>query len=414
MKYPLFFFLISFGFLACSQQIKPDNRYEESVIQSTPADDQNRRSVKPDTVIERSAFKNYVFVLDGEAIDQEELSRYAGASLHTVFPYDTTLQGRDYSGAVLFHTPQSALPEPYADDPAYFVNGIQVSPYDIRWSIPESYNKLEKSTKDTVIDGMRYHGSVHVDTDEDFFADRITFAEAVEKYTDLPLQDVIVHWHSGSKKDGGRIIQDHFSIYHIKPSGIRAVAIDSVRFAHHEKFVVHIADHGYRRSDLIDKEGRVRTNRWTSDKAQLLFENPLEIDTACPCYVANFVRNGDDVFQLTELKPEPYGGDALYLEKLSRLLGLPGKAANPAARDSMRVQFIVTRTGMLAELQAIGSPSPTDGKILQAIKRYSCSWSRGMFSGRPVLTQRNMTIIYSKDPNGNIVSLDDLEYRYDE
>src|SRR5690606_38708253 len=229
----------------------------------------------------------------------------------------------------------------YADDPAYFINGIQVSPYDIRWSIPESYNTLEKSTKDTVVDGTRYHGFVLVDTDEDFFADRITFAEAVDKYTDLPLQDVIVHWHSGSKKDGGRIIQDHFSIYHIKPSGIHAVSIDSVQFAHHEKFVVHIADHGYRRGDLIDKGGRVRTNRWTSDKAQLLFENPLEIDTACPCYIANFVRNGDNVFQLTELKPEPYGGDVLYLEKLSGLLGLPGKAGNPTDPDSLDRKSVV-------------------------------------------------------------------------
>ncbi|MEC3882088.1 hypothetical protein, partial [Parapedobacter sp. 10938] len=98
----LFFLLALFGMQACSQQRKPDNQQEEPLTRNTPVNDQHTRTVKPDTAAlfptERGAFKNYAFVINGEVIDQEALSDYAGATLHTVFSYDTTLQGRKYSG----------------------------------------------------------------------------------------------------------------------------------------------------------------------------------------------------------------------------------------------------------------------------------------------------------------------------
>ncbi|MEC3882089.1 hypothetical protein, partial [Parapedobacter sp. 10938] len=360
------------------------------------------------------AFKNYAFVINGEVIDQEALSDYAGATLHTVFSYDTTLQGRKYSGAVLFHTPQRAAPPvSYADDPAYFINGIQVSARNIRWSVPEDYHNVEKSSRDTLIGGVRYHGSIRLNTTEDFFADLLSLPKFLEKYTDTPpIEDVIVHWYRPARlKRGlygvGSVIQGLFSLYYINPNSIRAIEFSRIRFAEGEKHIVHLIDDGYWSGGDISK--------WDSQiKAKAIFEDPLSMDTAYPCYVANLDRNGDNVFQLTELKPEPYGGETLYLEKLSGLLGLSvDKTADPVVRDSVRIQFIVTRTGMLAELQMIDPPTSNGAGILQAIKRLSCVWSRGMFSGRPVLTQRKMTIMYSKDPNGNIVSLDDLEYRYD-
>src|SRR5690606_7124831 len=123
---------------------------------------------------EYGTFENYAFVLNGKVIEQQALVNHPGAVLDKIHPYgNIELEGKKYRGAVYFHTPDHpAPPVPYADDPAWFINGRQVSSLDIRSSRPELYSKVRKSAQDTVIDGTLYEGSIHVDTDEDFFAGR--------------------------------------------------------------------------------------------------------------------------------------------------------------------------------------------------------------------------------------------------
>jgi len=78
-------------------------------------------------------FEDYAFVLNGNVIEQDSLMNYFGTKLNTVFPYPIQLEGRSYKGAVYFHNKEYyAPPIRYANDPAYFVNGRQVSPYHIR------------------------------------------------------------------------------------------------------------------------------------------------------------------------------------------------------------------------------------------------------------------------------------------
>ncbi|MEC3880827.1 hypothetical protein, partial [Parapedobacter sp. 10938] len=111
--------------------------------------------------------------------------------------------------------------------------------------------------------------------------------------------------------------------------------------------------------------------------------------------------------------PKPYGGEETYLKKISTTMGLPDeKPTKHMASDSIAVQFFLTRNAMLAELESTSPDKPGHARILHAIKRNSCLWSAGIQSGRLVpATRRKMTVFYSRDQNGDIRSLDSLEYR---
>src|SRR5690606_25025323 len=213
----------------------------------------------PDTALlfptTHGSFENYVFILNGKVIEQHELAEYPGATLNNVFPYAITLGGHNYPGAVYFHTQERyAPPVRYADDPAYFVNGRQVSPFHIRQTEVEAYTRIEKSVGDTLINGTLYKGCIQVHTDEDFFAHRTALPQLIHQYAGLPPDKVIVHWRSSASqyRDGdefGVIIRDHFPIHYfsIKKRGttpnvsdffrfdVRAVEVDRIQFAEGER-----------------------------------------------------------------------------------------------------------------------------------------------------------------------------------
>ncbi|TJZ50056.1 hypothetical protein FAZ15_21800 [Sphingobacterium olei] len=143
-------------------------------------------------------------------------------------------------------------------------------------------------------------------------------------------------------------------------------------------------------------------------------DEPVTLGQDCLCYIADFDTTSKAIAYATELKPQPYEGEIAYLEKLSQIIGLSAEnTVQSTFRDSISVQFIVTKTGMLALLEPIGSQKPEHENLLQAIKRHSCTWSLAMNSGRTLLFRRKMTIFYTKDKNGNIQSLDSLAYKYD-
>ncbi|CDT17882.1 exported hypothetical protein [Sphingobacterium sp. PM2-P1-29] len=126
------------------------------------------------------AFEHYAFVLNGKVIEHQTLVNNPEAQLNNIFPYPIRLGGRRYLGAVYFHTEARYAP-PVRDInlPAYFINGTQISPYQIRSIKMELYRRIAKSAKDTTINGTLYHGSVHVDTDEDYFAARISLPDLI-------------------------------------------------------------------------------------------------------------------------------------------------------------------------------------------------------------------------------------------
>ncbi|MEC3882080.1 hypothetical protein [Parapedobacter sp. 10938] len=399
MRHLLFLLSVLIGVQACFQQGKSTHSDSSELFPN-----------------EYGTFEKYAFVVDGEIIEQQLLMDYPGAILNKVFPYDTTLAGHEYQGVLYFHTPghPPVHPVPYADDPAYFVNGTQVSPFDVRSLIPEACSRIEKSTRDTTIGDKFYAGSLHVETDEDFFAKYIALPEFLERHTDLPLNQIIVDFRGSNYYDQsyvGTVIHDHFPIYHINPQRLQSVKIDHILTTDGERYVVQLIDNRYNKGGGIRDKGM-----WASQlKARSIFEDSATIGTDCPCYVSDFVDTaGRHVFHATELDPEPYQGVKVYLKKLSSIMGLPAeKPETLTVLDSIAVQFIVTRIGMLTGLEANVPDKPGHARILQAIKINSCPWSVGAFSGSPVMTKRKITIFYSKDPSGKIVSLDDLEYRYD-
>jgi len=144
------------------------------------------------------------------------------------------------------------------------------------------------------------------------------------------------------------------------------------------------------------------------------YEEPVILEPDCLCYISDFDTVRKTVAYATELKPQPYEGERIYLEKLSQIIGVSSERSTQSnTQDSIFVQFLVTKAGMLASLESVGLHNPEHENILKAIKMHSCTWSLAMNSGRPMLFNRKMKIFYTKDKNGNIQSLDSLRYEYD-
>lgn len=376
---------------------------------------QSLYSANPDSAslfpAKHGKFENYAFVLNGIVIEQDSLMNYPGTKLNNVFPYSIQLEGRSYKGAVYFHNKKYyAPPIRYANDPAYFVNGRHVSPYHIRLLRVEAYNKISKTIRDTIIDGKLYKGCIQVDTDEDIFAGRISLLELIEKYTNLPPEKVIVHWRSSRyqytyEDDIGTIIDDCFPIHsfsiakidHDTNLGVRAIEIDRVRFAEGERYVVHVVDNAY---------------KWGNAKASLIFSNPLTVDTLYPCYLSDFDDGGYSIFNHTEILAQPYKGVKEYLKKLSATMGLSSRKDHIAISDSIKVEFIVHKSGMVSRLRNLSIERSCHGDILTAIKKNACMWLPSIQGSRPVHSWVKMIIFYSTDPKGKIVSLDRIVYRY--
>jgi hypothetical protein len=352
------------------------------------------------------AFEHYAFVLNGKVIEHQTLVNNPEAQLNNIFPYPIRLGGRRYLGAVYFHTEARYAP-PVRDInlPAYFINGTQVSPYQIRLIKMELYKRIAKSTQDTTINGILYRGSIHVDTDEDFFADRISLPDLIAKYTGLAPEEVIIHWHNTQYRyiyegDIGMIIKNNFPLYSFTISNLslKGVRVDRVHFAQGDRYVVHLSDNSY-------KSSMPKTGLFTGDL--------LAIDTVFPCYVPDFDVQEDGIFNYVEVEPRPKNGVDFYLKKLSSTMGLPAvKPSTATQADSITVQFIVLKDGMIANLKSVVPDKPGHGNMLNAIKKNACLWLPSVQGGRPVLFRRKMVIFYSKDQKGNIQSIDGLKYRY--
>lgn len=356
-------------------------------------------------------FENYEFILNGGAIKHEDLVNYPGAVLDRSFTYSTTAKSK-YQGVVYFHTPwyPPSPSDQYADDPAYFINNVQVNPYTIRSSKAEYYKQIRRSAKDTLIDGIRYKGSIHVDTDEDFFADRIALPELIRRYTGLSMEQVIVHWHGEylNQSNPGVTIHSNFVLYYVDPRGIQQIKVDRVRFAEGERYFVHLVDKGYPFSYFTEKGWR------TPQYTYWIFEDPRAFDPDAPCYLADFDTIGTKIYHRAKEEPRPLGGEEVYLKKLSTIMGLSnGKLKGTTRLDSIMVQFIVLGNGQITGLESISPLRPGHINLLKAIKQHSCVWPVVWEDGRVLLFRRKMIIFFHRDKKGNMKSLDRLVYRYD-
>lgn len=386
------------------------------VFIATRALSQQVHSTTPDSMAlfpkEHGTFENYLFILNGSIIGQHELADYPEARLDRVLSYNAGEMSK-YQGVVYFHTPwyPPSPADQYADDPAYFINGIQVSPYAIRASRAEDYIRIEKSEQDTVIDGTSYRGSIHVYTEEDFFANRIALPELIEKYTGLPPERVIVHWRGRfiDALNPGVTIQDHFPLYYVNPKGLQEVKIDRMRFAEGERYFVHVVDQGYRFSNLTEKGWRAPARTY------FVFDDVDSMDPTGPCYLADFDTTSKVVYRHADTEPQPFGGTTAYLKKLSTIMGLStDQPKAKTTRDSITVQFIVLANGQLTGLESLSPRKTGHDKILQAIKQHSCVWSVPMNDRKYIWFRRKMTLFYDTDRTGNIGPLHALEYRYDD
>ncbi len=195
------------------------------------------------------------------------------------------------------------------------------------------------------------------------------------------------------------VIYNNHHLYHIDPQQLLPVKAGRIRLAGGIRNVIQLVDTGYLLS---------------AAKAAHLFGNASQIDISCPCYLTNFDTEGRSIHygHNTELKPAPLYGTNSYLRRLSETLNLPSiRTATQSLPHSIEVEFIVTRAGLLADLKSTSPDSPGYGRILQAIKRHSCEWSGALMGGRPLIYRQKMTIYYTLDPKGNILSLDALNFR---
>lgn len=389
-RYILLFILVLSGLKVFSQ----------SIYSNTP----DRAALFPKRY---GTFKDYAFLLNGKLIKRKALLNNPEAKLNNVFSKSITLEGRRYAGAVYFHTEERYAPQVrYADQPAYFINGRQVSPYQIRLIKLEEYTRIRKSAQDTTINGSLYRGSIHVDTDEDFFADRIALPDLIEKYTGLKPELVTVRWLGSQslykgENDTVTIIGSNFPLYSFKIGNlsVNKIEVDRVHLAQGERYVVHLSDYSY---------------KWSKSKAALFFEKPLALDTVFPCYVSDFDLQEYSIFTHAQIDPMVYNGLDFYLKKLSSTMELLAvKSSTATQTDSITVQFIVMKNGMITALSSVESDKPGHGDILSAIKKNACVWSPAIMGGRPVFCHKKMAIFYSIDNKGNIQSLDRVEYRYD-
>ncbi|WP_433902626.1 hypothetical protein [Sphingobacterium puteale] len=356
-------------------------------------------------------FENYKFILNGEIIKHEDLVNYPGAVLDRSFPYSTTAKSK-YQGVVYFHTPwyPPSPSDKYAEDPAYFINNVQVNPYTIRSSKAEYYKQIRRSAQDTLIDGIRYKGSIHVDTDEDFFADRIALPELIRRYTGLPMEQVIVHWHGKylNQLNPGVTIHHNFKLYYVDPRGLGQIKVDRVRFAEGERYFVNLVDQGYPFSYFTEKGWR------SPQHTYLVFNEPRVFDPDAPCYLADFDTIGKKIYHRAKEEPRPLGGEEVYLKKLSTIMGLfNGKLKGTTHLDSMMVQFIVLGNGQITGLESVGLQQPDHINMLKAIKQHSCVWPVVWEDRRVLLFRRKMIIFFHRDKKGKMKSLDRLEYRHD-
>lgn len=387
-RYILFFILVLSGIWGYSQSVYTNTSDSAALLTK-----------------KYGTFKDYAFVLNGKVIAQEVLHNNPEAKLNNIFPYTLTLEGHRYPGAVYFHSEERyAPPVRYVDLPAYFVNGRQISPYQIRLTKIKAYISIVKSTKDTTINDVLYPGSVHVDSDEDFFADRISLPDLIEKYTGLSPEQVIIHWRNTrnnyqNEDDIGIIIGNHFPLYSFKIRDLSANKIegDRIRFAGKERYVIHISDDSY---------------KWSMLKGTLIFEDPLALNTVYPCYISDFDPKDEQIFISPEVDASTYKGLNFYLKKLSSTTGIPLTKPNSTTKtDSITVQFIILKDGMITALESPDLDKSGHEAILTAFKKNACGWTPAVQGGRPVLCRRKMVLFYSKDQKGDIRSLDSLKYR---
>lgn len=360
--------------------------------------EQNSGDRKPDTLFfgGYGEFEKYAFILDGKMIERNTLTDYPGAKLNKIH-----LETYRYPGELYFDSPKRLIsPPPDADAPAYFINSRQVTFYDIQKSDPEAYTRVKKSERDTIIDDILYKGTIHVETEEDFFARHVTLSNFLSsRYPQLPIGNTLIHLqYRGYNVDFVSVNYHNRQLYHIVPRNLRPVKAGRIRLAEGTQYIVHLIDTGY----LLD-----------TPKALLMLENPSILDIASPCYLTNpdttdvYIRTGG-----TEVEPLPKEGVHRYLQRLSETLRLPGnKDGEPSLTDSVGIEFIVTRSGMLTALKATGPGRPELKPILYAIKQRSCDWSFAAFSGRGVFFRRKITIHYTLNEKGNILSLDNLTFR---
>lgn len=140
---------------------------------------------------------------------------------------------------------------------------------------------------------------------------------------------------------------------------------------------------------------------------------PLIIDSISPCYVLDIDPEEEEgVFTITTIPPAPNKGIRVYLEQLATTMGLHAIKPNIVLKsDSISVQFLIFKNGWIAALTSTEPNTPGHEVILHAIKQNACSWRPALQAGRPVVYLQKMVIYYSKDENGNILSLDNLNYR---
>lgn len=142
---------------------------------------------------------------------------------------------------------------------------------------------------------------------------------------------------------------------------------------------------------------------------------PLIIDSISPCYVLNIDPEEEEgVFTITTIPPAPNKGIKVYLQKLATTMGLPAVKPNIGLKsDSISVQFLIFQNGWIAALTSRepNTPNPGHGVILHAIKKNACVWRPALQAGSPRVYLLKMVIYYSRDENGNILSLDNLYYR---
>ncbi|MEJ5145992.1 hypothetical protein [Sphingobacterium sp. MYb388] len=144
------------------------------------------------------------------------------------------------------------------------------------------------------------------------------------------------------------------------------------------------------------------------------YVKPLVIDSISPCYVVNINLEEveDAIFTITNIAPYPKKGKKLYLEQLAATMGLPAAKPNIALKsDSISVEFIIFKNGWIAALTSTEPNIPGHEAILHAIKKNACVWGPALQEGRPLVYLQRMVIYYSRDYNGNILSLDDFDDR---
>ncbi len=101
----------------------------------------------------------------------------------------------------------------------------------------------------------------------------------------------------------------------------------------------------------------------------------------------------DQTFTKVEIESQYPGGPAAWMRYLNKSLRYPQEAMDNEIQGAVVVQFIVDKTGMVSEVEAVSGPNELRAEAVRVIKN-SGKWTPAVQNGRQVISYKKQPIVF--------------------